>query len=274
MIEVVIGQKNEIPWEFIVTIVTVLASAFAIVISLQLAKKQRTADIITKNRMEWIQEFRSLFGEYYKNVAFYEDKQIPQDIDQHMNMIYLLEGKLKLHLNCFGAYDSIILMYMKLLNSKYEALLYRFRLMKKTKDKLKISADMLEYIHRTCPDIISALNKDVIAKYGLDEMKSKNDYSKLTELLNSSDFQEENVKRSLELESQFSKTCAAAVRYLPELILIYVQIYLKVEWDRVKHEAKKGKSKGFNFDAAYEKYLKKRTEEINKLRRLLVNVLP
>ena len=110
-----------------------------------MAKKQRTADIVTKNRMEWIQYLRSTISDYYSNVKLCEDKQIPADASEYLRTLYICESKVKFQLNFFGKYDKLIIYYVSELNKSYDAFLHKSLLSERIKDTLKLSVEMIEY---------------------------------------------------------------------------------------------------------------------------------
>jgi len=45
-----------------------------------IAKKNRLTDVITSNRVEWMQKLKDYISKYESMVSYYYDKQIPQDI--------------------------------------------------------------------------------------------------------------------------------------------------------------------------------------------------
>lgn len=259
-----IGCK--VNWEYVITILSILGSTTAIIVSVVMAKKQRTADIVTKNRMEWIQELRNSVSSYYAKVKLFEDKQTPKDISSFMNELYILESKIRLQLNCFGEYDKQIVNFICLVNSSYDAILHKSLLTKKIKEPLKLSAEMLEYIQTYKPSLLNNITSQKVSKYNLKSLIEEKKFEEFARTINDPSFIEESVKELILMESHFINDCCKIVRNLPELILIYTEVYLKVEWERVKKESQKGNIKNFDFDKNFKEYLDKKTKEINKLK--------
>jgi len=54
-----------------------------------------------------------------------------------------------------------------------------------------------------------------------------------------------------------------------ELLTIYTETYLKVEWERVKHEVENGKSILFDFSFEYKTLLNSRLNEIAKINEIM-----
>ena len=269
MCEKMIELGCEINWEYVITILTILGSTLAIVINVFLAKKQRTADIITKNRMDWIQELRGIFKEYYAKVKLFEDKQAPECISKFLNDLYVSESAIKLQLNCFGNYDEQIIKYISEINKSYDAFLHKSLLLKNTNDNVKISKEMIEYIATYNPELLNKVISKTAKKYNFDQMVYNKEYDKISKLFTSEEFQDESVVNLIKMEDKYTKECCKVIRCLPEIVMIYTQIYLKVEWERVKKEAKKGNIKDFDFDDRFKNYLLSKEDEIEKYKEML-----
>lgn len=50
-----------------------------------------------------------------------------------------------------------------------------------------------------------------------------------------------------------------------KLLIIYIQIYLKTEWERVKFESENGNANKFNFNEEFDKYKAKKSQDIKKI---------
>lgn len=259
-----IGCK--INWEYVITILTIIGSSAAIIVSVVMAKKQRTADIVTKNRMEWIQSLRSTISDYYSKVKLYEDKQTPTDVSEYLSTLYICESKVKLQLNCFGKYDKLIIYYVSELNKSYDAFLHKSLLSKRVKDPLKLSLEMIEYHATYNKQLLDNVLSESARKYELQQLIDDKNYEEFLNIINAEDFQRDNIDKLLKMESNRIKDCCKIIRRLPDLILLYAEIYLKVEWERVKEESQKGNIKHFDFDGKFERYLEQKEQEIEKLK--------
>ena len=91
-------------------------------------------------------------------------------------------------------------------------------------------------------------------------------YEEFLNIINAEDFQQDNIHNLLKMENAYIKECCKIIRHLPDLILLYVEVYLKVEWERVKEESQKGNIKHFDFDGKFEKYLNQKEQEIEKIK--------
>lgn len=270
MIDDIIKLGESINWEYVITILTILGSASAIIVSVVMAKKQRTADIVTSNRTAWIQEFRKIFKEYYTKVKIFEDKQAPEIYSDFLNELYVCESAIKLQLNCFGIYDATIIRHVEEVDRSFDAFLHKTLLLKRHRyDLMKISKDMIEYIDTYNPELLASVTSKTVKGYKMQEMVDAKEYDKLANLMISEDFMQESVVNLLKMESDYTKECCNVIRYLPEIILIYVQIYLKVEWERVKKESEKGNINDFDFDKRFAKYLAEKNNEVERFKKLL-----
>lgn len=88
-------------------------------------------------------------------------------------------------------------------------------------------------------------------QYVLEKIKSIN---KSIEYINGSD-------QSYKTFSYLQNKCLREI----ELLTLYVQIYLKTEWERVKFESENGNTYKFDFDREFNKYKEEKLQEINIL---------
>lgn len=265
VIESIAQFACKINWEYVITILTILGSSSAIIVSVVMAKKQRTADIVTKNRMEWIQALRETMSDYYAKVKLFEDRQTPENLSDFLGGLYLCESKIKLQLNCFGKYDKIIITYISELNRSYDAFLHKAKLLKTLKDPYKLSKEMLEYISTYNQAIINQVMQKSINKHKLQELVNDKKYDELLQIMSNEEFAVENMKNLLRMENKYIHECCVIVRHLPDIILIYTEVYLKVEWERVKIESQKGNIKNFKFDSIFDSCLAMKKPELQQM---------
>ena len=269
IIETIAQYACQINWEYVITILTILGSSSAIIVSIVMAKKQRTADIVTKNRMEWIQTLKKTMSDYYAKVKLFEDRQTPENVSDYLSELYVCESKIKLQLNCFGKYDKVIIKYISELNRSYDAFLHKVKLSKSIKDPFRLSKEMLEYISTYNQAIINDVLQKSINKYKLQELINNKKYDEFLQVMSKEELAVENVKNLLHMENKYIDDCCKIIRHLPDVILIYTEVYLKVEWERVKIESRKGNIKNFNFDNKFDNYLVNKKSELQQIIREL-----
>ncbi|MBU3087153.1 hypothetical protein KPL42_01465 [Clostridium gasigenes] len=239
----------------IATIVSAVVGGF---ISNKVAKKQRMIEIITSNRVKWMQDVKSLFSEYFTYTKYYVHKNIPQNNGEWFEKVNMLTSKIKLQLNLKGSKDKKIIDLIEELNVCYEKLLVINPLSIKEKeitDSIDDNAidNYLYYypnIKQLCNLIYSKKNKVDISDIDLNIMESS-EYKEI-------------VKSSILMDLQI---CCKCIKSLPKLINIYIQIYLKCEWERVKKESRKGINTKFNFEKEFDHIEKEMSREINIIKR-------
>lgn len=212
----------------IATIISVIVSGL---ISFKVAKSQRVIEIITTNRVKWIQEVKELFSEYFLYTQYYDTKKLPEDNFENLNKLNEITNKIKLQLNLKGPKDRKIINLISELNLAYAKL--NFINPDNTYIRDKITREIsLEYVNRF-----------------MDNLDYENcEESRLKEAVAS------DVKSALRI-----------IMNQKDLIEIYVKIYLKCEWERVKLEARKGINTKYDFEKKYtkiEEYMKTEIEEI------------
>lgn len=269
MVDAIIKLAESVNWEYVITILTIIGSSVAIIVNVVMSKKQRTADIVTKNRMDWIQQFRLIISEYYATVKLFEDQQAPESTSDFLHDLYVSESAIKLQLNCFGKYDELIIKYVTEINKSYDAFLHKALLIKRLNDKAEISREMIEYVATYNPELLNEVTAKTSKKYNMQQMLMDNDYEKIIEVFTSEEFRDVSIINLIKMEDSYIKECCKVIRFLPEILLIYSQIYLKVEWERVKKESEKGNLKRFDFDKIFENFLGEKLNDVNKYKQML-----
>lgn len=175
---------------FVAGIVTFISAIINIFVVRGQSKKQRTAEIITNNRVEWMQELKKWTSEYISYIEYNYNKTSPEDIDKYLKDVLEISTRINLHLNLKGKQDREIIDKIKELNKSLEEIL------------------------------------KLTEKRSLDQGNVNSD----------------------ELNQKIKKT-----REDSNSLLRLVKIYLKVEWERVKVEARYGVFSKFDFDSEYKK---------------------
>lgn len=221
----------------IATIVSIIVSA---AVSLRVAKKQRMIEIITSNRVKWMQEVKELFGEYFLYTQYYSKKKLAKDNSEFIKKINEISNNIKLQLNLQGAKDQQIIKLINELNLAHEKMVFTNpNNSKKKLDELLTNEIVENYIKKY------KKNNDTYKNYREDILKKiviKDVYSSLSKVMNQK-----------------------------ELIEIYVQIYLKCEWERVKVEAREGINAKYDFDKNFEKIENDMKKEIDEIKKKIIN---
>lgn len=256
-----IGNTVEFTFEIsaIIVAVTAVVSGFVgWVVSSRVAKSQRMIEIITSNRVKWMQEVKNLFSEYFKYTNYYFYKSIPKDNQEWFEKLNVVTSKIKLQLNLKGKKDKNIIKLMEELNRSYEKILL-LNMKSNSNVSIEDSIDddfISNYISsytniKICIDSIYKKNTGVTIKSSDYEIKNSEEYKKI-------------AKDIILMDIQLSVKC---IKNLPKLIDLYIKIYLKCEWERVKKEAKCGINARFNFDKKFEGIEKELKEEIHNIKK-------
>ncbi|MCR3758168.1 hypothetical protein KYB31_04040 [Clostridium felsineum] len=225
-----------------------------IFINLSQSKKQRRAEIITSNRVEWMQKLKEYICEYVGMTTYYYDKQIPENSNQFLERLYLMTAKIKLHLNFNDKRDEEIIKTIEILNNAYEDFLQ----LKKhenvfSDDKNKKHEDckkLIEfYLYKYPEEIGKCIGKKIVDKSQID-INNKEECKKfyMDLMSNEDEYYEKISKEIIKYVNLDIKSNCEKIKKLSKLIILLSQVYLKTEWERVKIEAegKKIRKKGYN----------------------------
>ncbi|WP_347915837.1 hypothetical protein [Clostridium saudiense] len=251
----------DITFEISAIIVTIAGGISAIVgwfVSSRVAKSQRMIEIITSNRVKWMQEVKDLFSEYFKYTNYYFYKSIPENNQEWFEKLNEVTSKIKLQLNLKGEKDQNIIMLIEELNKSYEKLLM-------LNTKLSIDKNIEDSID---DEIISSyITSYTNIKQIVDLMYKKQtgkEINKSNYKIRDSEQYKNMAKGIILMDIKISNKC---IKNVPKLIDIYIKIYLKCEWERVKREAKNGVDARFNFDEKFESIEKELEKEINNIKK-------
>lgn len=258
----------EIKWEYVIAImslvVSLIVSIGSMIITNIIARKNRLTDVITSNRVEWMQKLKDYISKYESMVSYYYDKQIPQDIPEFINNLYELTAQIKLHLNYKGKADIEIIDYINQINVAFEKLLFLRKSLKDSKD-YKISEDVISYYCYEYPDMFSLLYKEICEEHNV----NFNDISSIEKMIDELRSEPEQIKqlviKQVQIIDKDIKEQINKLKYGHEILMILTQIYLKTEWERVKVEAKSGSIAEYDFDKQYEENKKEKAAELVKL---------
>lgn len=251
--------------EFTFEISAIIAAVAAIVsafvgwfVSSRVAKSQRMIEIITSNRVKWMQEVKNLFSEYFNYTNYYFYKSIPNDNQEWFEKLNVVTSNIKLQLNLKGEKDKKIIRLMEELNKSYEKLLM-------INPKLSSDVRLEDSIDDEVIENYISSNENI--KKCIDSIYQKNTGSTGKsinyKIRNSEKYK--NIAKDIILNDIIIST--KCMKNLPKLIDLYIKIYLKCEWERVKKEAKKGINSRFNFDKKFESIEKELENEIKSIQK-------
>ncbi|AWI04548.1 hypothetical protein [Clostridium drakei] len=223
-------------------------------------QKSRINTYISDNRVEWMQSMKKYITEYLDEVYKYDSNE-KESFDECFQKIKLKTAQIKLHLNYLGNADKNILNEISALNRILE--------LKHMEDEIKNICPYSTKITVTEEEIqetIMSLRKlenyyiltdghafranddmwkQLIENHGDSRLEIKEIY--LQEILKFNEF--------FDLKSQ--------------LIIIYAEVYLKTEWERVKYEIENGNYKSYNFDDRYTQNLEKVQYKIDYIEKFI-----
>lgn len=262
-----------ISWELGATVaggLSFVGILFNIVLTISQSKKQRISEIISKNRIEWMQKLKEYMSEYNSLTLYFYDKKIPKDSSSYLEKIYLITFKIKLHLNLKGEQDKKIIKIIDDLNASIEFLLSLI------KDKAKydynsnksLETKMKNIEHYLCkyPELNLEVVEDIAQEDAVKEKTPKQYRQYISNIVyNKEEFVNRHITKVIEHIDKKSKECTNQMKYSSELITLLTQIYLKTEWERVKFETKEGNESNFKFDKMFDEIKTDIQDEINKL---------
>ncbi|MDU3323779.1 hypothetical protein [Clostridium sp.] len=258
-------EKIEVSFQvgvIITAIATIISSIVGGIVSNRVAKKQRMIEIITNNRVKWMQDVKNLFSEYFTCTKYYVHKSIPQNNGEWFEKLNMVTSKIKLQLNLKGPKDKMIISLIDELNICYEKLL------------------VIKLKNINSKDIEEAIDEEVIENYlhfypkikGLSDFiyRRENKNDKLLDIDSNVINREEYKEIAKNVIIMDLQICTKCIKNLPNLINIYSQIYLKCEWERVKKESKEGINTKFDFEKEFDDIEKEMSKEIKDIKRKLL----
>ncbi|APC79862.1 TPA: hypothetical protein ACXDAZ_000517 [Clostridium botulinum] len=262
----------------VVAVITGIITLIGVIINIILiksqSKKQRTAEIITRNRVEWMQELKKYVSEYNSLVCYYYDKKIPDNLNDYFEKINNSTSKIKLHLNLKGIHDKKIKQIIEDLNSSLERFLqltkYKETCNPNTNKKMHMPKELIEFYFNQYPNIGFKAHKEIFKEdkvYLMTEAELKQYL--IDNKNNESTVMTRFISYVVKCIDEDLNKCVDKMKYSPKLIILLTQIYLKTEWERVKIEAEKGNKATFKFDKVYNEIIEQVQDEIDELERLI-----
>jgi hypothetical protein len=258
----------EINWGYVIAILSLLVSLVlsisTIIITNNIAKKERLVDVITSNRIEWIQKLKDYVSKYIGMVSYHFERKIPDNTSGFMSDLYEITAQIKLHLNFKGNADNQIARQLDDINIAFE----KFFFLKNSRGQLGknlISFDLIDFYQYQYPDLFHELYGSLLNDFQVDANNIDTINKKLDALKNNPEEVERFNKKQIDIIDRDIKKSARIIKYAHQKLLILTQLYLKTEWERVKVEAKSGSLSDFDFDEKFENYKKDKKYELNQL---------
>ncbi len=216
--------------------VSILISVITTLINSNRNKKTTYINSITSNRIKWMQDFKGFVDCFIRKTQvgyfFPIYKNLKEQI-QYFEELSSIRNKIFLHLNYKGYLDDKI---MTAINNIY----YRIEMIYEIEALLKLddSNDKLKYLFKHYhKDIFNQLLElvDVDLGYRNQIIKSLENSNEVPAVL-----QEAINKQIIQFNDKFRtapRKIALEVQNLHNRLVMFVQIYLKLEWDRVKDES-------------------------------------
>ena len=172
----------ELDWQLFVIIlslfVSLIVSISSIIITYTTSKKSRLVDVITSNRVEWIQKFKNLISKYYSLVSYHYNREIPENTSQFMNNLLEISSQIKLHLNFKGKADNLIFGLLDEINVAYDKLLIirKYELTGNNQEKF---FELLGAFQDQHNDIFGEVYRDILDELKIDPTNRKSMNKKL-----------------------------------------------------------------------------------------------
>jgi len=260
-----------INWDYVIAIISIVASfvisTIAILSTKGNAKKERLIDIVTSNRMDWIQKLKEYLSAYLSLVYFHYEKKLPEDENKFITDINELAFKIKLHLNFKGKADIQIEKLLDEINTAYEKFfMYKSSGLGVMNTRLQPD-DYLTFIGKLqlqYSEIYTKLYSKTLQEIGIDLINdSKDEIEKKISSIGLEKFQ--SYMKDLIIISDFDlKKSVRIIKYSYHQLFIISRVYLKTEWERVKVEAGSGSLLEYNFDEKFESNISEMKKELKR----------
>lgn len=223
-------------------------------------QKERINTYISDNRVAWMQSMKKYITEYLDEIYKYNSNE-SKEFDIYFQKIKSKTVQIKLHLNYLGNADKNILKEISALNRILE--------LKYMEDKIKSIYpydDGITVTEEVIQETIMSLRKLEYYYLLIDGNAFHADFDiwrQLIENYNSTRFDIKNIY--LKEIIRFNEILALK----PQVIIIYAEVYLKTEWERVKYEIENGNHNIYKFDDKYSENLEKVQNKIDNIEKFL-----
>lgn len=226
-------------------IITTVITLVVAVINNKRSKKNLFINTITTNRIEWMTKTKSLISDFIVMTETNKNSSMEYYGDTKVKYFYELSRKrneLLLHLNFKGYLDKKISQTILEIEKNIQILSELFSL-KDLKDKEKINLLFKVYNEKNQSDKLKG-ELDTIVKSFYDVPSNEqvanliNDEAGRESILDAvqKDFSEYSEKINEKLINE-PRNFSKKINELHNDLLVYTQVYMKIEWERVKKES-------------------------------------
>lgn len=245
-------------------LVSLIVSIGTMVITNIIAKKSRLADVVTTNRVEWMQKLKEYISKYSSMICYYYEKKFPADTSEFISNLYELTAQIKLHLNYKGNADVEITDLIDEINVAFQKMLFLRNSMKDSKNYI-ISQEVISFYHYQYPDLFNLLYKQVLEDYHVDIKDVSSIHNMIEELKSDPGKLKKILFHQVEIIDADMKAQVKKIKQGHDILMILTQVYLKTEWERVKVEAKSGDISEYDFDKHFKENKKGKEIELSRL---------
>lgn len=258
-------------WQIAIVLITLLGSAYSTRGSIITNKQQRTIEVITSNRVLWMKELKEIVHNLkYELDSIYRKIEDTKDISYYYKLLIAIEKhhtNLELHLNINGKQDIEILNQINAIRDDIALII----LVKKAIDEyskklysIKRNIYFVIYSTELFKNFIESIGHSGIEDFDIcSEIKDSTNLiiNKFDKNYSYSDTEIDFIISII--ENQFDKfkiyenKIVLSIEGVSEKIIKLTQIYLKVEWERVKYEAENGLNKDFDCEMKFKEYKEK-----------------
>jgi len=222
---------------FITAFVSIFTSITASFINSSRNKKTTYINTITSNRIKWMQEMKGFIDTFIRKTQVSYYSPIYNDIKeriQYFEELSSIRNKIFLHLNYRGYLDDKIMTSVNIIYSRMEMIYELDTLLKidDVNDKIKY---ILKHYHK---DILNQLLE--LIDVNLNDRQEIIDSLEVDKEIPAV-LQEAINKEITKFNNKFRNAPQRIVHDIQDFhneLVMYTQIYLKLEWDRVKDESK------------------------------------
>lgn len=220
----------------ITSTLSIITSIITTIMNSNRTKKTTYINTITSNRIKWMQELKELIDRVIRKTQVNNYSPIYNDEKekiQYFDELSSIRNKVFLHLNYKGYIDDKIMIKVNALYRRIE-LIYEIDSLFKIKDADEKINYFLKHYHKDIFDQlleVAEINSDNRNKI-IDYLeKNKELPQPLEELIN------KQIKKFNDKFRGAPRKIANEIQDIHNELLMLVQIYLKLEWDRVKDES-------------------------------------
>lgn len=221
----------------ITAVVSIITSIVTTIMNSNRTKKTTYINTITSNRIKWMQDLKELIDNIIRKTQVSNYSPIYNHMKekiQYFDELSSIRNKIFLHLNYKGYIDEKIMTNVNVLYNRIEIIyeMDSFLKMENENDKIKYffkhyNTDIFKQLCELAGITPSYINEIINFFQKNDELSQE-----WTKVMN---------KQIMKFNDKFRgapRKIASEIQNLHNELVMFAQIYLKLEWDRVKDESK------------------------------------